>query len=579
MNRKNLTAAVLAGLAGVAGIAGTAQAVNINPDGTGQVLLYPYYTTNDGNQTLISVVNTTEQAKAVKVRFLEGFNSREVLDFNLYMSREDVWTAVVADSSAFGAEAGVPHLFTADTTCTVPYLYEMGSTAPGLQAFLSFAYTGNAEDGGPTEIGRAGEGHLEMIEMGTLLGDAAADATHGTDGMPADCLAINERWYEVVGGTDGTWFDEATNGCGSADADGQACTDTGRNSGGLFGGAAIVNADNGTMYSYDAKAIQGFDDTDDGLHYLPGTIFPSLQSGSGKDAWVFFGVPQNQAVEVNYDNSVDALSAVFMHDYIMNEYVVEEDLNAGTEWVITFPTKNFYADADRMVAAGLIPKAPKEPADAVPPGYTCTEIKTGDDAGKFEDCEANARAPFTQLFGANDDGDPLCEIVGLKTWDREEDTFQRPDVPSVVIPPTVSPAPPRDCIPGVDDECTSETVFQLCNEVNVLRFGEQVVFGTPDFDGESLLLEVTDEFAAGWGRINFTYTGEFDTNDDPVMRTLPANNLQGVSLVGLPVTGFSAYEFENDFAEGGDVKAYYGGLFGHKASVRGLGPIATPVSQ
>ena len=60
--------------------------------------------------------------------------------------------------------------------------------------------------------------------------------------------------------------------------------------------------------------------------------------------------------------------------------------------------------------------------------------------------------------------------------------------------------------------------------------------------------------------------------------TLPANNLQGVSLVGLPVTGFSAYEFENDFAEGGDVKAYYGGLFGHKASVRGLGPVATPLS-
>ena len=33
MNRKNLTAAVLAGLAGAAGIVGSAQAVNINPDG------------------------------------------------------------------------------------------------------------------------------------------------------------------------------------------------------------------------------------------------------------------------------------------------------------------------------------------------------------------------------------------------------------------------------------------------------------------------------------------------------------------------------------------------------------------
>ena len=63
MNRKNLTAAVLAGLAGAAGIVGSAQAVNINPDGLGQVLIYPYYTVNAGNQTLLSVVNTTETRK------------------------------------------------------------------------------------------------------------------------------------------------------------------------------------------------------------------------------------------------------------------------------------------------------------------------------------------------------------------------------------------------------------------------------------------------------------------------------------------------------------------------------------
>ena len=96
MKRNNLTAAVLAGLAGIAGIAGTAQAVNMNPDGLGQVLIYSYYTTNDGNQTILSVVNTTESVKAVKVRFLEGFNSREVLDFNLYMSPKDVWVAAIS---------------------------------------------------------------------------------------------------------------------------------------------------------------------------------------------------------------------------------------------------------------------------------------------------------------------------------------------------------------------------------------------------------------------------------------------------------------------------------------------------
>ena len=118
MNRKNLTAAVLAGLAGIAGIASTAQAVNINPEGLGQVLIYPYYTTNAGNITLLSVVNTTEDAKAVKVRFLEGQNSQEVLDFNLYLSKYDVWIASVEDVG------GTPNLHVPDDSCTVPYLWQ-----------------------------------------------------------------------------------------------------------------------------------------------------------------------------------------------------------------------------------------------------------------------------------------------------------------------------------------------------------------------------------------------------------------------------------------------------------------------
>jgi len=133
MNRKNLTAAVLAGLAGAAGIVGSAQAVNVNPDGLGQVLLYPYYTTNGGNQTILSVVNTSDYAKAVKVRFVEGQNSREVLDFNLYMSAYDVWTAAIAKNAD-----GVPTMYTADTSCTVPYIFgDFG----GEQEFLPWALT------------------------------------------------------------------------------------------------------------------------------------------------------------------------------------------------------------------------------------------------------------------------------------------------------------------------------------------------------------------------------------------------------------------------------------------------------
>ena len=71
----------------------SAMAVMLNPRGTGQVLIYPYYTVNGGNTTLMSVINTTAQGKAMKVRFHEAYNGRTVLNFNLYLSPFDVWTA------------------------------------------------------------------------------------------------------------------------------------------------------------------------------------------------------------------------------------------------------------------------------------------------------------------------------------------------------------------------------------------------------------------------------------------------------------------------------------------------------
>ena len=55
--KKSLYAA-LAG-ASALGVTGAAQAVNVNPDGLGQVLIYPYYTTQDkvpGAAVLVAAV-------------------------------------------------------------------------------------------------------------------------------------------------------------------------------------------------------------------------------------------------------------------------------------------------------------------------------------------------------------------------------------------------------------------------------------------------------------------------------------------------------------------------------------------
>lgn len=634
MNRKNLTAAVLAGLAGVAGVASTAQAVNLNPDGLGEVLIYPYYTVNDGNTTLLTVVNTTSDAKAVKVRFIEGHNSREVLDFNLYLSEFDVWVAALGDGGDLGYEdeAGVPHIVIPDTSCTVPYLYGMGVEAGlefGLQAFLPYAYTGDNADGGPTDIARASEGYFEIIEMGTLTDDdevakdelkadvgshaarigSATAATHvikeDDDGNeyvePEDCQLLVDNWTVYAGNVSkphplaGWWAtsaakclfeksdDPLADGCGQADPVYFAKSDvtlqsTDENSGGLFGSASVINVARGTMFSYDARAVQGFDDTDDGVHFYPGTIHPSLNDGNQTTAYVS-DVSTNTIVELDYTRGVDAVSAVFMHDELANTFTIEEDLAAATEWVMTFPTKNWYADPSLVGGfffytpdpddAGCNGWDPGEPNPYGPPVYTAgsgdggawlpgdpipdatnTTPPTGEDwstCTPIKDSELNDPVnPFTTLF----DGE-ACEEVTLRVWDREESpTVQG----GAIIPPIVSPAPPGSAPPG-------ETPFELCYEVNVLRFGETSIFGTES----DLLLEVSGTPDNGWGRVTF---GADDANCVACSKDDIEQHQDSNGLRGLPVTGFAAEQYVNGTLEGGSVLANYGGLFGHKGSVR-----------
>ena len=111
--KKNILSVAVA--SGVAGLALNAQAaMYLNPEGTGEVLLFPYYNAQNGNETSMHIVNTTDKAKAIKVRFMEYVNSQEVLDFNLYMSAGDHFAFTIFQSGDGGA------IVTTDNSCTVP---------------------------------------------------------------------------------------------------------------------------------------------------------------------------------------------------------------------------------------------------------------------------------------------------------------------------------------------------------------------------------------------------------------------------------------------------------------------------
>jgi hypothetical protein len=349
--------------------ASSAQAVVLNPRGTGQVLIYPYYTVNAGFGTLLSLVNSTPEGKALKVHIREGYNGRSVLDFNLYLSPFDAWVAHIFDTSSDGS--GAAAIATNDNSCTVPKFFSTFSPAPGQGGTVSFSnagYSGTNADGGPAALSRTREGYVEIIEMGTVTNDhqqTLNKITHGSSGIPSSCSQVVMAWA-----SGGYWTTDAT-------------TDIEAPDGGLFGAESIINVGAGLLYTVNAEAIDGFSSVVQ--HTLPGSATPDLSSASkSADGTVSAFVPIGAAmVEAKYDRPEDAISALFMADNLYNEFVVDAGIGAMTDWIVTFPTKRFYTDP------ALLQAAP-------------------------------ARLPFDTRFGQTAAG--IAPVVSGPTWfNREED--------------------------------------------------------------------------------------------------------------------------------------------------------------
>ena len=358
----------LSGLALLA-LAAEAQAVTLNPRGLGQVLIYPYYTVNAGFSTLLSVVNTTANGKALKLRFHEGRNGRAVFGLNIYLSPFDVWVAQVYSS---GDETSVAAIATNDNSCVVPAFLlpvDPGSGPPRAN-FSNGSYSDVNADGGPAGLERAREGYFDVLEMGEVT-DAAQHTltaiTHDENGVPASCTQLQAAWSAPGG----YWGQNAQ-------------TDLVPPTGGLYGAESIINVGEGLMYTINAIAIDGFSNAIQ--HTGPGDAAPDLNTASKNangsfSAFVAYGA---SLVQADYAKSEDAISALLMADSMSNEYVVDPGIGARSDWVLTAPTKRFYTDPALM------------PAGTV-----------------------QARAPFDALFGSAFGG-TSCGSVGNQFWSREE---------------------------------------------------------------------------------------------------------------------------------------------------------------
>lgn len=489
--RKTFYTAVLAAL-GAMGAVGTANAVHVNADGLGQALIYPYYTVRNADagtfNTYLSVVNTTNSTKAVKVRFLEGKNSKEVLDFNLYLSPYDVWTAAVVPVSGTNAALGAK-MVTADRSCTTPTF--LGNEAAFV--FKNYAYIkadGSSLDGETNALDRTNEGYFEIIEMGDITAASITTGVKHVSGVPANCGVLTTANLQIAGTViAGT--------------------------GGLAGTATLINVNNGVDYGYNPVVLDAFADVS--IWNPPGDILPNLANVTPKFSDVFNGSVGVVTTDWTASaNLADPVSAVLMHDNIINEFVLDTATASGTDWVITFPTKWAYVRNDQLVS-GVRQNTP-------------------------------AIRPFQRNFWTGG----ACDDISITMNDREEAS-----APSIVIP---SPPPP-----------TLQSSV-LCWEANVLSFVNGAG-ATSNNLGSINLSTVPYKYQNGWTNVGFLrgITGYLQAHqlEAPVASTTVNGVQQGAgnaTYYGLPSVGFMVQDFANGALVIGTTPTLsnYGGNFDHK---------------
>ena len=512
--RKALTCAVLAGLGAVAT---TAEAVYMNPDGTGQVLVFPYYTVNSSTgsansyNTYISITNTTSQAKVLKVRFREGRASAEVLDFNLYLSPNDVWVGAVAPYTGTGAQ--VPAALYPDPrelSCTSPVIPSGG------EPFKNFDYlSGTGRDlFGQTGLDRTREGYVEVFDMATLLGAYATNVTHtAINTPPPNCSAMRRDLSTDPANAGNVLLTVPT--------------------GGLYGEGTIINVLNGASVGYKADAlgaysnVQYYNDVTKITPLLGGQVSPpqSLVLANGNayfDAW--------GPGPAGSTASWRALNAVFMHSDVLNDYILDSNTQSNTDWVLTFPAKSEFVST------------------------------------------TTAAPPYTAIVTTNG----ACENVQFTFFNRDEQSFV-PATGGFSPQPTGVGGPGAGtlCWESTVVSVRNGAAWTTINDTGVkdpaqaesgLRSG---VLGSRNVTAVTVL----SSFEAGWMDVMFTGTNA--TNGIGSAAGVTFTGATGVAaaavhtFVGLPVTGFMVTARANKAVActvngvAGNCNGNYAGLWNH----------------
>lgn len=261
----------------------------LNPDGKGDLLIFPYYDVREVNGTktqdfYFAIINeenegcdetqpTLECHSGIiaKLRFHEWDKSEEVFDAEIWLSRGDVWVGVVTHNTALPLPYGA-RITSPDFVNIAP---PVGTTFPlgtPLAAGFDFPTTAFIPTGSSNLMG-----YIEVI--------------------------AEERTYDHQSGGVVTRF--------NADA-----TNT------LMGYAYIVRVADGASHAYNAKAFANFSRVASSLYQGPGFPRPDLLDDA--------------------EDTLDQLEFQMAREEVFAGYSIENVFLGKFSLILTFPTKHFH---------------------------------------------------------------------------------------------------------------------------------------------------------------------------------------------------------------------------------------------
>jgi len=516
--KKSTLALSIAAAIGSFGLAGTASAaMQLNANGIGHQLVFPYFSAQGDNATLLSITNTdTVNGKLVKVRFRGAANSDDLFDFQVLLSPGDVWTAAVSKD----ATTGLAKLATTDKSCTLP-------------ASVNANFNTNRLDPSATADAKANgtrEGYVEVINMADIS-KSYYDVLSATTGAQATSLYKTVKHVSGVAPCDAAVL-QAKLGTATAPSDLAAPTT------GLVGDWIILNQANTAAWSGSATAIQASTATKvlfwpqkDGNVQLSGADYTTSNADSLTADTLLakkvitaqnFDLPDLSTPYETATTSAIAqaneITAALAVTSVTNQFVTSDDIAAVTDFLFSQPTRryhvavNYGAQKDDPTTAGtgttdLLLSTKGTDAVAVYRDTTNGVAGTSAGAAGGSAVVGTGSKYYNSTNMAFPTGSRTLCLKSIETpakdarFDREEKT---PGTSTTDF--TISPAP-----------AASTTTVYVCGEAAVLSINNAGTVGDSALSASVARNDIT--FAAGYenGWMRFATNGTGNADGLPIL--------------------------------------------------------------